>query len=141
MAAEAPDQFDAVDSDHFSIGQMVLENFNCPSIFFPVAIGGHQQGAVDEIEVDVGRGEPLAVINDRMGHWDFHNLKRFSQLIGQAFELLASVAKDRKIFILAIFLDGDDDFRGVMKRARSSTCPSVSSPAIPVVSQQTFFWP
>ena len=62
--AQAPDQLRAVDADHLVLWQVPLEDLECPAVVPAVPVGGDEQGAVDEVEVHVRGGEPLAVVLD-----------------------------------------------------------------------------
>ena len=79
-----------------------------------VAVGRDQQRAVDEVEVDVGGGEALAVVLDDAGHGDFDDVETAGRpgprSVRAAFEV---VLEDLVVVVLRVIFDGGDDRVGV----------------------------
>src|SRR5438067_8339393 len=73
--SQSPDELNAVDADYLMLWQVPLERFHCLPIAVRVAIGRHQQRPVDEVEVDVGGGQTLALVLHDAGHRDLDDLE------------------------------------------------------------------
>jgi hypothetical protein len=89
---------------------MRLQNLERLTVISPVAIGGNQERAVDEIEIHIRRREALAVKVDSSWHRDLDDLKWPARLIGEMVQLFSDIAQDLVVFVLGIRLERDDDF-------------------------------
>ena len=78
-----------------------------------VPVGRHQQRAVDEIEVDVSRRQPLAVVFDDARHRDFDDFKRLAVLVAQQFAAARRFSLEHLVVVVfRIVFDGRDDLVG-----------------------------
>ena len=107
--AQAPDELDAVDANDFVSGKMFLEDLQCQPIVLPVPVYRHKKRSVDEVKVDVGGGEPLAVVLDHAGHGDLDDPERLAILIAKRFDPPAIFFQNLIILILFVRFDAHDD--------------------------------
>lgn len=110
--AEAPDEFGAVDADDFVLGQAGLKDVEGLAVVFLIAVGGDEERAVDEVEVDVGGGEAFSVIFDGGRHGDFDDFEGAAVLVAEGVELFADAFERFVIGVFGVLFGGEDDLGG-----------------------------
>jgi len=104
-------------------------------------VRGHEDDAVGDVEVDVASGHTLTFVIDGGRHWKSDNFERAPGFVVHRLQSSQIVFQPSVVFVRRVLFTAVTTVDGLAKRARSSTCPSVSSPAIPSPSQRIFVAP
>ena len=91
------------------VGQYPLQDLDRTPIASPVAVGRHQQRAIHEVEVDVGRRQALPLVDHRRRHGQLDDGERSPVLVARPGEPPPVVAQHLVVGIVRVVFHAGDD--------------------------------
>ena len=139
MQTSKPQQkFTAGEGDDFPIREKVLQNGLRLSIVGNVEYR-QENGSVADVKIGVACRQSGGIGFNRLRHGQSDDVQRIPILIlGRQQGLVIAI---QLIYIFSVSSKAQTTVVGLTKRARLSTCPSVSSPSISPFSQMMFLTP
>ena len=137
---KAPNQIARINPHNLSIRKKISQDIERYPVI-RIIKHRNQNQSIRDIEVPIAGWYPCSIKQDRGGERQLDNRQLVAVLVSGLSQAADVVPQRLIVGVFRIRLYDCDNRIGATKRVMSSTCPCVSSPAMPAPSQTTFLIP